>query len=764
MRIFKVKKANMFSSIMLSFILVLLISLVSTTITCHIAYSELESEVNYSSMASVEQFGHAFDEKLSSVFASIDGICTNETLKTLTFSDAANEPLNKYSIYSLRKVMSSIGNRSIEDFIIYFKNNDEILSSLYSVFEPSVFEKTYYTGADSLCETLDSIPMSASMHVLPYQLSATKKSIAVFQPLTITSYKNNTTLLGVILDDAVIDELLSAYSMSSRGTVMILKKDGTVLMTSDDNFRFADGDFPREEGLYHYEYEGNSFNIVTVESAVSSDIIYSLSVPTDIYMEKLTGFKILVFVNIISFIILGFAAVILLSNYNYKPVKEMISSVSSVTKIDYDKTHTNEAKYIENVINETHNKNLEINQKLDKQSSSNMAIYLHRLLRGIQPYTSNIISDFKQHGIEIISDAFVVSMFSIDGWDKNIIDDIYEGQKVMIVETIVQNVFEEMINENYRGTVIYTDKDLFTCVINVAKPESASNENAIIDDICKLCRHAMKFIDEKMGIYCTVSISNICYGYAGLHEANNNATHALEYRLVRGDKRVISYASIEEKPFTVNESFYQDAKSELLSYIKTSMPSCFEVYNCIYENFMGKNVITPDAMMSFVNALNSVIADVYAHLGSSIDCNSIFVTVKHGDTPDKLSKQFCYIFFLFNTEYMKLHIDEHLSDKIRKYIDENHTDPGLGVNSIGYKFDMSPSYCSKIFKKEYGVSITDYILEARMQGARELLISSDQSVDKIAESLGFSSSSVFIRQFKKSCGMTPGSYRRTYGN
>lgn len=63
-------------------------------------------------------------------------------------------------------------------------------------------------------------------------------------------------------------------------------------------------------------------------------------------------------------------------------------------------------------------------------------------------------------------------------------------------------------------------------------------------------------------------------------------------------------------------------------------------------------------------------------------------------------------------------------------------------------------YLAKLFKKEMGISTSDYILKVRIDEAKDLL-NAGRSCGEVTHLLGFSSQSYFIRQFKKVTGMTP---------
>lgn len=72
---------------------------------------------------------------------------------------------------------------------------------------------------------------------------------------------------------------------------------------------------------------------------------------------------------------------------------------------------------------------------------------------------------------------------------------------------------------------------------------------------------------------------------------------------------------------------------------------------------------------------------------------------------------------------------------------------------------MSPDYLTKLFKRETGMSLSEYIIQKRISLAKQLLATTDLSIVEISERTGFSYSSYFVRIFKKKVDMTPQQYR-----
>lgn len=92
----------------------------------------------------------------------------------------------------------------------------------------------------------------------------------------------------------------------------------------------------------------------------------------------------------------------------------------------------------------------------------------------------------------------------------------------------------------------------------------------------------------------------------------------------------------------------------------------------------------------------------------------------------------------------------------------NHINNRITVQELAEYTNLSPSYLSRLFKKELGISISDYILEKKIIKAQNLLKYSHYSLIEIANYLAFSSQSHFIQTFKKMVGLTPKKYRDHY--
>ena len=73
--------------------------------------------------------------------------------------------------------------------------------------------------------------------------------------------------------------------------------------------------------------------------------------------------------------------------------------------------------------------------------------------------------------------------------------------------------------------------------------------------------------------------------------------------------------------------------------------------------------------------------------------------------------------------------------------------------------NVSPSYFSALFKKETGVTLTDFVNNRRIRLAKHLLKTTNLHIQTIAQHCGILDFHYFCRMFKKSVGQTPTQYR-----
>lgn len=106
---------------------------------------------------------------------------------------------------------------------------------------------------------------------------------------------------------------------------------------------------------------------------------------------------------------------------------------------------------------------------------------------------------------------------------------------------------------------------------------------------------------------------------------------------------------------------------------------------------------------------------------------------------------------------------EHIKIKQCKEYIFKHLHNKISIQAIAKELNLNPNYLSELFKKQEGITISEFIILEKINLTKNLLIYSSKTYVEIAMYLGFSSQSHLGKQFKKITNMTLKEYRECYG-
>ncbi len=107
--------------------------------------------------------------------------------------------------------------------------------------------------------------------------------------------------------------------------------------------------------------------------------------------------------------------------------------------------------------------------------------------------------------------------------------------------------------------------------------------------------------------------------------------------------------------------------------------------------------------------------------------------------------------------------DESKDDvwRAKEYILSNISND-ISVKDVAEHVHLNPEYFSKLFKKEVGENVKNYILRIKVDAAKDLLENPNIPVSMVASELGYSNFSHFTQMFKKHENVTPSEYRKQF--
>lgn len=130
----------------------------------------------------------------------------------------------------------------------------------------------------------------------------------------------------------------------------------------------------------------------------------------------------------------------------------------------------------------------------------------------------------------------------------------------------------------------------------------------------------------------------------------------------------------------------------------------------------------------------------------------------------KLALDYCVRFYdrQFQT---RTEVNHDILARLEKLLDDyflSSASMEKGLPNVQYcagQLCLSTNYLSDLVRKETGISVLKHIHRKTLDVAKERLVNRSKSVNRIAEELGFSSSSHFTNWFKKMTGVAPHEYR-----
>lgn len=102
---------------------------------------------------------------------------------------------------------------------------------------------------------------------------------------------------------------------------------------------------------------------------------------------------------------------------------------------------------------------------------------------------------------------------------------------------------------------------------------------------------------------------------------------------------------------------------------------------------------------------------------------------------------------------------ENITKKAMDYITQNYDDVDLSLEKLSSQINVSISHLSMLFKKNSGVTFSKYLINVRINKAKELLDTTQLKIVDISEKVGYKDVYYFSHSFKKVTGVSPREYR-----
>lgn len=756
-----------------SFLLILIVPIVLMAAVYWKTIAVMEAEINRANAALLRQLRQDIDGQIESIAGMSHEILLNARVKELLYSAGEigfEERMTIFRALQDFRVYSST-NPDFDRFYLYFKNGDFILSDSSYHRPETYFRLEPLPPAVSYEEWIGLLNGSHRGQIVNLARSGGREdgangTLVFLQSLPPENLGNSRATLAVHLRSDRLKQAMDNLRSYHGGQVFILDSNDAILFSSGtvtpdlrpDQWGGMDGEY----GVFQLELSGEPITVSYIESELMNwKYVYML--PARQFHEKAQFVRDLTFWMIACALFVGLMLAVLLTRKHYHPLKNLVQSLASSVNV---RQESNEYRFLENVLNHALQEKNRLSRTVERQNEMLRSNFLARLVKGRIEQHEPLEESFAIHRIHWLSDRFAVMLFYIED-DSGLFRGAQHdsGKNWKLVHLIIQNVVEELAGRKHRGYVAEADEMLF-CLFNV---NGDADEKEAYQDLAAVAHEAHQFIQNRFRIELTVSVSNIHRTFRGLPNAYQEAMQAMEYKILNANPAVILYENIRSHhahngmyPYTLEK------EQQLINYIKTG--AAMEAERTVDEIMAGvfgrESPVSVDmvrclmfdmtsTMMKASMEISSGQEGLYAENLKSIQ--SLFQCQSIADMRQQLS-----VFLQTVCRYVEERKNSHnvaLRDQVLKLIDEHYRDGNLSLATLAEMCSVNPSYLSRFFKEQVGMTISDYINKYRIEKAKELLVREGTRQKLIAEQVGFCSITTFIRTFKKLEGVTPGMYR-----
>ena len=241
---------------------------------------------------------------------------------------------------------------------------------------------------------------------------------------------------------------------------------------------------------------------------------------------------------------------------------------------------------------------------------------------------------------------------------------------------------------------------------------------------------------------------------------------ACQYRFIRGNDSIIFYDEIKNSKGIVSYPFHEiDA-----------------LYHAILNGNKDRIQFTMNTLIQFITETNSLfygtciaydILNTAIKATQQLNCSVLTVPLTdQTETPRSIDEIITIVNSI--TDQVVALISQTVTnddqetrpvsnlEQILLYISNHYADPNFSVKTLADHCQMSTSNLSHYFKKQTGQTVSEYISLLRFDKAKEMLRTSDMTLQSIVPLCGYINLSTLMRQFKLRENCTPANYRARF--
>lgn len=321
---------------------------------------------------------------------------------------------------------------------------------------------------------------------------------------------------------------------------------------------------------------------------------------------------------------------------------------------------------------------------------------------------------------------------------------------------------KQIVDENLNSCCEYISCIYLEAVVVIALLAKQSQSKEFIHSMDQICKSSNRILEMNTG----AGIGNLCSSLMELSLSYQGAKNAMDYRILFEPNQAIYIQDVEAQVNDKNiwesrytESILREIKlgevedlvkaiQDLIQYIKKSNIS-FQLYQ-----------ISLMEMVTEIYKLGRVYQlDMDQIFGKDFNINTV---IDQFESLEALRLWIMEVCLKVRSNIRRERIDSAklLIEKAVAYIGEHFCDSDISVDTLCSVLNVSATYFSTLFKRETGMTFINYLTKVRLDKALQLLNTTEEKTYNISEMVGYTEPNYFSYVFKKQYGVSPSNYRK----
>lgn len=569
--------------------------------------------------------------------------------------------------------------------------------------------------------------------------------------------------------------LINQLAWQENENVLIIGNDGALLTPTGqtsvvseagkqaimDRVRQTTG---TDNGSFNYELDGRKKIVSYLNTGVNGWSIISIQ-PYETLVQRANALKNTSIVLTLVFIMFALLATFGVSHRLYRPFGKLVNAirrdVSEETGAS-DSLHSaggDELSYMSTVYQQTIHRLKSVTNEQMTTRGIVRSYYTRKIVTDSATLSKDQVEELiGQHKLAMNpSGPYVLGVMQLDAFADSASPQDDKERKLL--NFAIANIAQELLAEKFLCETVEMKNEHLVAVISVQGAAEA------IATIRERIGHIQQVIARMYRVTFSAAVSEAIPDYRGLFDQYMLCLQMLRYKLAFGSQSIIDPASVKPNMSSSEAGLPPELEKKLVESMKSHQDESFEkALDGIFRHIASLNY---DYMVYMVLHVFILIQNVIKEMNDfrivplSVRFADINQTIMESESLDKMKAILLGVYreTKDNKKSPEQERNEVLVDTIKDVIEQNYADINLSLQKIGDLMKLSPDYIGKLFKKHYGITVSEYINDSRLRQAADLLEQGDYTINELIEKTGFGTRSNFFRLFKNKYGTTPKEYR-----